>query len=162
MARSMACLSFSFSLWIATAGIAAGQAALESGLGAARAATTTAPAKGMGKSISGLAGSLDKAFKAEKPDSVEQPATVSTTKAKPTTSRQSLSDNTSPVPVPDWEDPGGIEPGLHYEELVRRFGPPSMAITIAAEKSLTYRGKDGVFHVKVQAESVTSIEKPRH
>jgi hypothetical protein len=64
MTRSIAFLSVSFSLWLAVAGVAYGQAAVEAGLGAARAATTTAPAKGLGKSMSGLAGSLDKALKA--------------------------------------------------------------------------------------------------
>src|SRR5713226_5213889 len=121
MMRSIACFSVSCSLWLAMARDAAGQAVVENGLGAARAATTTAPAKGVGKSISGLTGSLDKALKAGKQSSDEQAAA---TTAKPTTNKQSLSAKTPPAPVPNWEDPGGIELGLRYEELVRRFGPP--------------------------------------
>ena len=74
MARSIAFLPISFSLWMAMSGIASGQAIMESGLGAARAATTAAPAKGVGKSLSGLAGSLEKAIKAQSPGSVEQPS----------------------------------------------------------------------------------------
>ena len=159
MMRSIACFSVSCSLWLAMARDAAGQAVVENGLGAARAATTTAPAKGVGKSISGLTGSLDKALKAGQQGSDGQPAAVTT--AKPATKGPSSSGNASPKPALNWEDPSGIEPGLSYEEFVRRFGPPSMAITVAAERSLTYRGKDGVFRVKVQGELVTSIEKPQ-
>ena len=81
MARSIAFLPISFSLWMAMSGIAAGQAIMESGLGAARAATTAAPAKGVGKSLSGLAGSLEKALKAQSPGSVEQPSAAATSPA---------------------------------------------------------------------------------
>jgi hypothetical protein len=145
----------SFSLWLALAGTAAGQATVEAGLGAARAVTTTAPARGIGKSMSGLAGSLDKALKG---GSSEQSAGVVAT--KPGT-QSSTPDKTSPTPAPNWEDPGGIETGLAYDDLVRRFGPSSMAITAGTERSLTYRGKDGIFQVKVQDGVVTSIEKPQ-
>ncbi|MCX6633285.1 MAG: hypothetical protein NTW28_37290 [Candidatus Solibacter sp.] len=141
------------------AGTAAGQAAVEAVLGAARAATATAPAKGLGKSMSGLAGSLDKALKAGQQSSDAQPAAATTTTPAPKT--PSTAANTPPAPAPNWEDPSGIESGLNYEELVRRFGPSSMAITVGAEKSLTYRGKDGAFQVKVQDGMVTAIEKPR-
>jgi hypothetical protein len=159
MVRSTACIAVSFSLWLSMAGPAAGQATVESGLGAARAVTTTAPARGIGKSMSGLAGSLDKALKGGQQGSNEQPAAV--VPAKPATKAGATSPKTSPPPVVNWEDPSGIEPGLAYDELVRRFGPSSMAITAGAERSLTYRGKDGVFQVKVQDGVVTSIEKPQ-
>lgn len=66
-----------------------------------------------------------------------------------------------PAPVASWEDPGGIEPGLSYEDLVRRFGPSAMSITSGTEKLLTYRGKDGMFQVKVQDGKVASIAKPK-
>jgi hypothetical protein len=113
MTRSITFLSVSFSLWLAMAGIAYGQAAVEAGLGAARAATSTAPAKGLGKSMSGLAGSLDKALKAGPPKAESTVATPSanTPSAAP-----------APAPVANWEDPAGIEPGLSYEDMVRRFG----------------------------------------
>ena len=55
MTRSIAYLSLALSLALGTA---AAQAVVESGLGAARAVTSTAPANGLGKSMGGLAGSL--------------------------------------------------------------------------------------------------------
>jgi hypothetical protein len=159
MMRSMACFPVSCLLWLGLAGTADGQATVEAGLGAARAVTTTAPASGIGKSLSGLAGSLEKALKGGQEGSSEQPAAV--VSARPATKTGSASPKTPPVPVANWEDPSGIEPGLAYNELVRRFGPSSMAITAGAERSLTYRGKDGVFQVKVQDGVVTSVEKPQ-
>ena len=157
MTRSLACFSVSFSLWIAMTGPAAGQAVVETGLGAARAATTAGPAKGIGKSISGLS-ALDKALKPGQPVSDEQ--TPASTTAKPADKTTPTSASTSAASQPNWEDPSGVEPGLGYEELVRRFGPPAMAITNAAERSLTYRGKDGVFQVEVRDGAVTAIVKP--
>jgi hypothetical protein len=165
MTRSLACFSVSFSLWIAMAGPAAGQAVVETGLGAARAATTAGPAKGIGKSISGLS-ALDKALKPGQPVSDEQTPASTTAKpadkttAKPADKTTPTSASTSAASQPNWEDPSGVEPGLGYEELVRRFGPPAMAITNAAERSLTYRGKDGVFQVEVRDGAVTAIVKP--
>ena len=159
MVRSTACIAVSFSLWLSMAGTAAGQATVEAGLGAARAVTTTAPARGIGKSMSGLAGSLDKALKGGQQGSNEQPAAA--VPAKPATKTGATSPRPSPPPVVNWEDPSGIAPGLAYDELVRRFGPSSLAITAGAERSLTYQGKDGVFQVKVEDGVVTSIEKPQ-
>jgi hypothetical protein len=137
MTRSLACFSASLSVWLAMAGTAAG----------------------VGKSISGLSGALDKAFKAGQPVSDEQPAAATT--AKPAAKTPSTSATATPTAAPTWEDPGGVEPGLGYAELLRRFGPPAMAITGSAEGSLTYRGKDGMFQVKVRDGVVASIDKPR-
>jgi hypothetical protein len=166
MTRLIACLSVSFSLWLVMAGTASGQAVLEYGLGASRAATSTAPAAGLGKSISGLAGSLDKAVKAAgKQGSEKQPAapTTAAVAAQPPSVTPSTAVDPPPVPspAPNWEDPSGIEPGLNYDDLVHRFGPSSMAITDGVEQSLTYRGKDGMFQVKVQDGTVKSIQKPQ-
>ena len=54
MTRSLACFSVFFSLWLAMAGPAAGQAVVEAGLGAAGTATAAGPAKGIGKSVEGV------------------------------------------------------------------------------------------------------------
>jgi hypothetical protein len=142
-------------LWLAMAGIAYGQATVEAGLGAARAATSTAPAKGLGKSMSGLAGSVDKALKAGTPKASS--AVVDT----PAANAPSAAPAMAPAPAPSWEDPAGIELGLSYEDLVRRFGPSAMSITSGTEKSLSYLGKAGTFQVTVQDGKVASIAKPK-
>ena len=156
MARSIAFLPISFSLWMAMSGIASGQEIMESGLGAARAATTAAPAKGVGKSLSGLAGSLEKAIKAQSPGSLEQPSAAATSAAVQTP----LAAANTPPPAANWEDPGAIEVGITYDELLRRFGPYSMAISDSTRKLLTYRGKAGVFQIAMQDGKVTAIETP--
>jgi hypothetical protein len=167
MTRLIACFSVSFSLWLATAGTAVAQTMVEYGLGASRAATTTAPASGIGKSLSGLAGSLDKATKAAGAQNSEtKPAATATATKAAAAAREPLTTPTTsvdnvPVPPPSWEDPSGIDSGLAYDELIRRFGPSSMAITDGAEKMLTYRGKEGIFQVRVQDGAVKSIEKPK-
>ncbi len=165
MARLIVYLSVSFSLWLAMAGTAAGQAAVEYGLGTGRAATV-APEKGVGKAMSGLAGSLEKAIKAgqQSADAQPTPATAAKLAAKrssSTANTPSPSINTPPPPAPNWEDPNGISTGLSYGELVRRFGPPALEITGGARRSLTYSGKDGPFELEVQDGKVTSIEKPK-
>lgn len=166
MARLNGYLAVSFSLWLAMAGTAMGQATVEYGLGAGRAATTAAPGKSIGKAMSGLAGSLEKAVKAGQQGSDAQATRAAA--AKPAAKGSSSTDktpspaiNTPPPPAPNWEDPNGISIGLSYAELVRRFGPPALEITGAAGISLTYSGKDGTFQLEVQDRKVTSIEKPK-
>ncbi len=159
MARSVTCLLGSFSLWLTMAGTAAGQAAVEYGIGAAHAATTAAPAKGIGKAMSGLAGSLDKAVKAGQQASDGQPAAAAT--ARTTTKTMSPSAHTPPPPVENWEDPSGIQTGLSYGELVRRFGPPALEISGETGRSLTYSGKKGAFQLEIQDGKVTSVLAPK-
>ena len=153
MSRLMACLLVSLSA-------AAGQTTVEYGLGAARAATTTAPlTKGAGKAMGGLADRLDKALKTD-----AKPAAAAT--AKPAVKESAANTavpaaHTPPPPAPIWEDPSGIQTGLSYGELVRRFGPASLEIAGADGKSLTYSGKNGTFEIQVRDEKVTSVEKPK-
>jgi hypothetical protein len=147
-------------------GTAAGQAVVEYGLGAGRAATTAAPAKGIGQAISGLADSLDKAVKGGQQVSDAHPITTTTVTPavkKPSSAARTPSPSAlnSPPPAPNWEDPSGIQTGLSYGELVRRFGPPALEISGEEGRSLTYSGKNGAFQLEVQGEKVASIVKPR-
>ena len=158
MARSIAYALVSFPLWLAMSGTAAGQTAVEAGLGAARAATTAAPAKGIGKAMSGLAGSLEKTVQARRQSSDGLPAGAATARTAAGTLSPSAKD--APPDAPDWEDPSGIQTGIGYPELVRRFGP-ALEITDELGKSLTYSGKAGVFQVEVRDGKVTSIVRPK-
>jgi len=112
------------------------------------AATTTAPVKGIGKALSGLSGALDKALKPGQQDTPHQPRLAAT--ARPV----------APVPTPTWEDPAAVETGLSYDELLRRFGPPIMAITNTTARSLTYRGKEGYYQIELRDGVVAAIAKP--
>jgi hypothetical protein len=157
MARAIGWLAVSASIFMGLAGTAAAQATVEYGLGAARAATTTAPAAGLGKAMSGLAGSLDKALKGGQPDSDTR--TASKTTSVPSTRPANPADTASAATK--FEDPGGIDAGLSYADVVRRFGPPNLEISGETGKTLTYSTKSGSFHVDVEDDKVTSVRKPK-
>ena len=130
---------------------AVGQAAAEYGLGAGRASTTTAPARHIGTSMSDLFGSINKAAGVEgatatgpeAPGPEARPTTVQKARrrtparqsAKPAETKAAAADAepaTPPSPAPPapvYEDPQQIRAGIGYDEMVRRFGPPSMSIT---------------------------------
>ena len=165
MARSIAYLAVSLPLCLVLADHARGQASVEYGLGAARGATTLAPAGNIGKALSGLAGSLNEPAKA-----AESSGARSSTVAPSRQTVKTLSSSASPSPqapapppppAPNWEDPAGIQAGLGYAELVRRFGPPAIQITTEDGRLLTYSGKDGSFQLEVQGEKVTSVVRPK-
>lgn len=147
-------------------GTAAGQATVESSLGTAGAVTTAAPARGIGDALSGLAGSLEKTVGDWQHDSDAKPGGTVTIampakRTAPVAKARSRAANVPPPPAPKWEDPSGIQAGLSYAEVVRRFGPPTMQLMDDEGLSLSYSGKDGAFQVHVCDEKVTSIEKPK-
>lgn len=110
-----------FLLCFAAAAALSAQTMVEAGLGASRAATSTAPAAGIGKSIAGAMSTLDKTLKsADKSTSSE---TIVLTKNTP-----------PPASTRTYEPIAKAEVGLAYAELIERFGKPAMEIT----------GEDGV------------------
>jgi len=166
MARSIACLSVAFSLWMIMTGTAAGQAAVESSVVAAGVSTAAAPASGIGGAISGLAATFEKAVSAGQQGSDAQSVVMTTAgtavKHSATAARTRVrSTRIPPAPAPKWEDPSGIQAGLSYGEMVRRFGPPALEIVGDVGRSLTYSGPNGAFQIEVRDEKVTSIEKPK-
>jgi hypothetical protein len=57
-----------------------------------------------------------------------------------------------------YEDPRHIEAGIGYEELVRRFGPPSMEVTTRpGGRTLSYATRVGTVAVDVESEKVVSV-----
>jgi len=174
MARSLASLSVSVSLWLAMAGTAAAQATVEYGLGAARGSMSAAPAKGVGNAIGGLAGSLEKLFKSgpsgsetEAESARPTPVRKTVTKSAPAAAKARTpapapsAVEAAPPPKPNWEDPAGIQTGMSYQDLVSRFGPPALAISGDEGRLLTYAGKSGSLQLEVQDDIVTSIQKPK-
>ena len=135
------------------AGTLYAQTAVEYGLGAGRAATTTAPARGLGKSVAGAFGSLDKTLKSgqtsEKP-AVEVITVSTSSKVAP------------PVPAKNYEDIARAEVGLAYDDLVERFGPPSLEVAGSGEtRKLTYAGKAGSTQIEVKEGKVSAINAPK-
>jgi hypothetical protein len=134
--------------------VASAQATVEAAMGAGRAATMAAPAKSIGKSVSGIGGSLDKALKNGEAGQASVPAAST---ARPAAKSAVPS---APAPITIREDADGIEEGIPYDELIQRFGKPAMSITMAGEQSLTYKGIAGMYRVTVRDGKVTEIRPP--
>ena len=145
---------------------AVAQAAIEYGAGAGLAATSTAPAHTLGQQIGGMFDTLNKVME---PDRNAADGDSTQLKFKPfVRSRQSsrpLKKNlavarTVPAaqPTPSYEDPRQIQAGIGYDEIIRRFGPPSMASTTAPGRTtLWYARRDANYQVEVEEGKVTSI-----
>ena len=147
-----------------------GQAVAEYGLGAGRAATTTAPARNVANGISGVFDSLTKAAGAESGTAAPGSAAPSPearrtaahktgrrTRAKQSTvaAKAATPDATpatpSPPAPPVYEDPRQIQAGIEYNELVRRFGPPSMSVTTGSGTStLWFSSRETSYQVEVK------------
>ena len=128
------------------------QATVETGLGAARAATTTAPAAGLGKSLSGIVGGLDKALKPAQVEVVPAGGKAGAPAA------QAL----PAIPAKTYEDLKKAEVGLEYEVLIERFGPPSLETAGEdGRKVLSYSGKEGSTRIEIKDGKVSSITAVR-
>jgi hypothetical protein len=150
-------LSLSFSLLLAGSAKLHAQAMVENALGAGRAATTTAPAAGVGKSVNGLAGAVDSLLKAA------PGAASSSAPAVQNVHGTSTRGTVLPAPRPGakYEDPVKIEAGMAYEDVLRRFGPPSLQFTDGPDSiSLNYRSKQGPVRVEMEAGKVSAVDKP--
>lgn len=108
-----------------------GQAMAEHAAASGAAATVAAPMKSVGKSISSALNNAGKALdKTQAEPSRRRPARGSAVHSHPrsTPPAQGVSVE-SPKVFVSYEDPNGIQAGIAYEELLRRFGQPSMIIT---------------------------------
>jgi hypothetical protein len=133
---------------------AAGQAAVEAGIGAAASSIGTSGARGVGKSIGGAFGKLTEALKS--PGS-----TTTTPSAKPVARRA------DPPMIPAataivYEDALQIEKGMEREELLRRFGPPALQIASGSEEqTMSYLSVGGVVQLELQGGRVVGVTKPK-
>jgi len=65
----------------------------------------------------------------------------------------------APAPAPVYEDSSAIQPGIAYDDLIRRFGPPTVAITEnPTTRTLLYSGKDGRVELQVRDGKVISVQ----
>ena len=61
-----------------------------------------------------------------------------------------------------YEDPRRIQAGIPYEEMVRRFGPPSIKITEQSGRStLSYFSRPNLVQVEVQDGRVISVTRTK-
>ena len=151
-----------FSMLFGLEGLLAGQVILERGLITGGSAGT-APARGVKKAVSGIMGSLDKVLKTgqEASDSGSPGRARLAEAAQPGEAEPVGVETPAPVPaVPAkiYEDPLGIRAGMANEELIRRFGPPSLEVIGASNgRLLTYSGKNGIIQLELRNEKVTLV-----
>lgn len=129
-------------------GIASAQAMVENALGAGRAAVSSGPMQGLGKSFSGAFGNLEKTLK----------KSLNSTDFQPTAPVQTARTTITLRPAVHYEDAQQIETGTQYDELLRRFGPASLEITTSpVAKTLSYMSHSGPIQVEVRDGKVSSI-----
>jgi hypothetical protein len=129
---------------------AAAQAAVESGLGAAHAATSAAPARSAAQGIADALDSLKKAVAAGSSmapaASLSQPPSPHSTSIEPAPAAESPP---AKAGAPEFEDPSHIQAGLEYAELLRRFGPPAISTIDEAGKT-TFWYSNGVSSYQIE------------
>ena len=148
-------------------GLVAAQATVEYATGAARAATTAAPAQKAGKAIAGAFSNLNRvlqnadnaepaAQRATTPQSRRPKEPVKSSALKP----QSDSGAIQPKEETSFEDPSGIQEAMEYGEILHRFGPPSLKLTTGSgEETLNYTRKDVAVNAILRNGKVTNVQK---
>ena len=132
-----------------------GQTAVEAAALAGRATVTAAPAQGMAKTLDGLTRSMERVLQNMAPggDAAAAPGVTLVPDDKMRTP-QSASRT--------YEDPKRIPARLAYDELLRRFGPPTLEMTPGpGHRILMYAAKDGITQVELQNGQTLPAEKPR-
>jgi hypothetical protein len=143
---------------------ASAQAMVENALGAGRAATSTAPMKGIGGTLNNLEKTLNKTLNGAE----TAPATLSAPETRTTAPAQNVRTATLAAPVAmapavHYEDPKLIVPGTAYNELLRRFGPAALEITTSSDaKTLSYMSREGSLQVELIDGKVSEIQDITH
>jgi hypothetical protein len=108
-----------------------------------------------GKAMGGVWNSLNKTLQG----SDASPKAQTTPRPAATRSKKTTAPAAPPVV---YESLSGIQPGIVYAELIRRFGPPAFEVTTSPHtKALTYTGKDGSIDVDMQDDAVIKVAAPK-
>ena len=156
-------------------GLLAAQAATEAVLGSAKSAVTGAAASQGASQVLGTG--LNKVGQLFGDTVGRAPATPAATPAKtparravtgPTgkrvATRRPLASGETPTPVAvpetSHENPAGIQAGMEYGEVIRRFGAPGMKFTSGAgEEMLSYTKDDQMVDVRMSNGKVVSVHR---
>ena len=137
-----------------------GQAIAEHAAASSAAAAAAASMKNIGKKTSAaLENAGKKLDKANKSQSIPSRHALAGGAVAPTSAALPAGQESPVSPTPAYEDPSGIQVGMAYTELLRRFGPPSTTITNEdGETTLWYAGKGrgGEIPVRVRDNKVVT------
>ncbi len=140
----------------AFSGAARAQAVTEYGGVSRQSATTTGRTIGPGKEIRGVWAGLDKTIKGSADISGIPPAPASATTQKPVVRTRKASARRARMAA--YEDPTRIQQGMSYQEVVRRFGPPSYQVaTGPGAMTVSYLRKDGNVDLELRDAKVIKV-----
>ena len=149
----------SFVLLAACGGPAKAQAVTEYDSEISRSATTGSKANHISNEIGGVWRSLDKTLKATSEEHVGFQETSSARTTQRAHSRSiSRRASRSSATAGSHEDPSGIQPGISFAELLRRFGRPDFEVTDSTgTTTLSYLRKDGTIDLELQDGNVIKV-----
>ena len=144
------------------------QAMVENAMGTGRAATMTAPAKGLGGALNNLEKTLQQTLNGTEPAPATPAATPAAPAPRPAPSRARRAARAAAPPVPapvvpavHYEDAQGIEAGMAYADVVRRFGPAELEITTGLNrKIMAYRAGGAALQIELVDGTVASVDGP--
>lgn len=131
------------------------QTVVEYGGAAGASANGAAHQQKTGKAIGGVWNRLNQTLQGTE----ASPRTTATPRRAATKSKKTASPAAPPVV---YESLSGIQPGIAYADLVRRFGPPAFEVTTGPHtKALSYTGKEGSIDVDMQDDAVIKVTAPK-
>jgi hypothetical protein len=149
MGKSAPKIVMGFVLMAGFSAAARAQAVTEYGSMASKSATVAKRANNISNSIGGVWGSLDRTIKSQDRGSSEGTPAGRTAQRTPVRSKRRSGPGTRSAAIIH-EDPSHIQPGLGYEEVIRRFGPASFEVSTGpGTKTLAYPGKNGGIDVEL-------------
>ena len=144
-------------LVFALPGIIAAQAMVENAIISGAGANSAAPIRWTGKAIGGAAQTVSKTLE---PETASKSSKRRRRTARTAPSRIEPPAAAEPKAEVSFEDPSTIAQGLEYEELVRRFGPPSLQLTTGpTDATLSYVRNQKSVGVIMHNGKVASVRK---
>ena len=151
----------SFCLATAFSGAARAQAVTAYGGLSRQSVTTTARTIGPSKQITGVWSGLDKTLKGA-PGDAGSPAKSQSTTVQSPPARSTKAARMRRTRTGAYEDPTRIQAGMSYQDVVRRFGPPSYQVaTGPGAMTLAYLRKDGNVDLELRDARVIRVAGAR-
>ena len=150
-------ITLGFVLMAGFCAAARAQSSTEYGSMAGKSSKVGQRANNISKEIGGVWGSLDRTIKSQDHGSSQAISPGRTVQRTPVQSRRRKSPRTRSAATTS-EDPSRIQPGLGYEEVIRRFGPAAFEVSTGpGTKTLAYPGKNAGIDVELLDGKVTKV-----
>jgi hypothetical protein len=138
-------------------GIIVAQAMVENAIISGAGANSAAPIRWTGKAIGSAAQTVSKTLE---PETASKSSKRGRRSARTVPPRIETPVEAEAKAEASFEDPSAIPQGLEYEELVRRFGPPSLQLTTGpADATLSYVSNQKSVGVIMHNGKVASVRK---